>query len=192
VRDPKEVRRCEIRVDGKTVSRKRVYLWDTSKYSNEAHTVTYVVEYADGEVYQSAPRLYRAHKVRSRLLSGGVKPWQEMEREGRELFKEGKYREGFELVARAVMSAKKNAGPDHADTGVALCSLGTICESMNHHAEAEKCYKRALAILEKALGSDHKQVRGLLRIMTRLYESMGEPEKAGACRERVRKAASGR
>jgi tetratricopeptide (TPR) repeat protein len=114
-----------------------------------------------------------------------------MERKGRQLFKEGKYREGFELVARAAMSARKNAGADHPDTGVALCSLGTICESMNHHAEAEKCYKKALAILEKALGREHKQVRGLLRIMARLYESMGEPEKARACRERARETPSG-
>ena len=189
-RDPRDVVRREVMLDGMTVSKKPVYLWDTSKHFEEAHVITFVVEYKDGEVYYSSPRSYRAHRVKSRLVAGGVPPWRELDRKGRELFKEGNYKKAFEVITEAVVCGQKNVGRDHPDTAISLCNLGTVCEAVQQYPEAEKCYKRALAILEQKVGKDHRHVAGVLTMMARMYEAAGKPEKARACKERAAKIGS--
>jgi hypothetical protein len=186
-RDPKEVARYEVMLDGKTVSNKALYLWDTSKHFEEAHVITFVVRYKDGEVYHSSPRSYRAHRVRSRLVAGGTPPWRELDRKGRELFKEGNYKKAFEVITEAVVCGQKNVGRDHPDTAISLCNLGTVCEAVKQYPEAEKCYRRALAILEKRVGKDHRHVAGVLSMLARMYEASGRPDEARACKERAGK-----
>ncbi len=186
-RDPNEAAKCEIKLDGMTVSNKALYLWDTSKHFDEAHVITFVVEYKDGEVYHSSPRSYRSHRVRSRLVAGGAPPWRELDRKGRELFREGNHRKAFELITEAVVCGQKNVGREHPDTAISLCNLGTVCEAVKQYPEAEKCYRRALAILEKKVGREHRQVGGVLSMMARMYEAAGKAEEARVCRERAAK-----
>jgi Flp pilus assembly protein TadD len=46
-------------------------------------------------------------------------------------------------------------GPEHPDVAADLGALAAILEGLGKHDEADRGYRRALAIFERALGPDH-------------------------------------
>jgi CHAT domain-containing protein/Tfp pilus assembly protein PilF len=64
-------------------------------------------------------------------------------------------------------------GPDHPDVATGLNNLADLYRSEGRLAEAEPLFKRALEIIEKALGSDHPSLSMGLNNLGELYRSEG-------------------
>ena len=85
-------------------------------------------------------------------------------------------------------------GPDHADLARVLYNLAGIYKRQVKYAEAERLYRRALAIEEKALGRDHADVATTLNDLAGVYERQGkyaEAEGSSSARWRSEKRRSG-
>jgi hypothetical protein len=60
-----------------------------------------------------------------------------------------------------------------------------LYSNQDRYAEAEPLFKRALAILEKALGPEHPNVATVLENRASLLRNMGRPEEAPALEARA-------
>ncbi len=65
-------------------------------------------------------------------------------------------------------------------------NLALLHRVNGNNVEAESLYKRALAIWEKANGSDHPYVRIVLENTAKLYVSIGRKEEAKRLDERAK------
>ena len=62
--------------------------------------------------------------------------------------------------------------------GNSLNSLSLLYQKQGNYAAAEPLYKRALAIVEKALGPAHPHVMTLLESMAAFYKETGRADEA--------------
>jgi tetratricopeptide (TPR) repeat protein len=73
------------------------------------------------------------------------------------------------------------AGPDHPDVAFVLNSLGVLYKYIGRYDEAERLYRRALAIKENVLGPDHVDVALTLGNLAMLYKTLERYAEAEAC-----------
>jgi tetratricopeptide (TPR) repeat protein len=76
--------------------------------------------------------------------------------------------------------------PEDPTVAEALNNLGGLLRQTQRLEEAELHYRRALAIREKALGSDHRDVATSLENYTFLLRAMDRPEEAAPLESRAR------
>jgi tetratricopeptide (TPR) repeat protein len=81
---------------------------------------------------------------------------------------------------------EKSLGPDHADVTTTLNNLADLDREVGRYADAERLYKRSLAIQEKSLGSDHPDVAVTLNGLALLYEKTGRSADAKSLYKRLR------
>ena len=94
--------------------------------------------------------------------------------------KKREYAKAEPLYQRALLIREKAFGPDYADVGTTLNDLGRLYferAQEGDYARAESHLKRALTILETALG-DHPRVVPPLANLARLYRAKGDIEQA--------------
>jgi len=84
------------------------------------------------------------------------------------LIKAGKYNEALPL-AQAMVADQEKRGPSR-DLAGALNNLGQVYADMGRDAEAEPLYKRALAIMEKAVGLESVDIAIELNNLAALYQ----------------------
>ena len=80
---------------------------------------------------------------------------------GVEARQEGRYADAEKQFKAALQEAEK-FGKQDPRLGVILLALGTVYKNKGQYTEAQPLLKRALAILEKALGPQHPTVAGEL------------------------------
>ena len=93
--------------------------------------------------------------------------------------------------SRAIAIKERILGPDHPGIAIYLNNFAGMCADREQYNRAEKYYKKALRILEKARGADHKEVKSVLGNMIILYRRMGKEDKALKIEERLGIAPSG-
>ncbi len=76
--------------------------------------------------------------------------------------------------------AEDNVGRNHPSVAVSLVNLASICHAPGDYTKAEPVYKRALAIVEKALGPDHYEVATGVGNLGARYPERDEYAKAEA------------
>jgi hypothetical protein len=60
---------------------------------------------------------------------------------------------------RAAAIKRRGHGPDHTDLAATWNNQALLCAEQGKHAQAEALYRRALNLLEKALGKAHPSTR---------------------------------
>lgn len=96
-----------------------------------------------------------------------------------ELHNQGKHQEAFTRAMAVRQLIRKSAGDNHPNHGLMLVFIGDTASAMGRNADAEKFYREALAIAEKARGASHHEVAAALAAIARLYrkvERFGESE----------------
>jgi len=76
-------------------------------------------------------------------------------------------------------------GPDHPDTSHSLNNLAALYEAQGMYVEAESLYKRAIAIIEKALGYKHPDLLMVLTNYADLLRKMNRGDEAARLEARV-------
>jgi CHAT domain-containing protein/Tfp pilus assembly protein PilF len=84
------------------------------------------------------------------------------------LIRAGKYAEALPLAQ--AMVTRLEQGPPNRDFAVALGNLGQVYGDMGRDAEAEPLDKRALAVMEKAVGIDAADMAPMLNNLAALYQ----------------------
>jgi DNA-directed RNA polymerase specialized sigma24 family protein len=69
-------------------------------------------------------------------------------------------------------------GADHPGVGSSMSNLASLYSRQGKYPEAERLLKRALVILEKALGPNHREVVQTLNNLASLYKKQGKDEEA--------------
>jgi CHAT domain-containing protein/Tfp pilus assembly protein PilF len=90
------------------------------------------------------------------------------------LSKAGKVREAARVYQKVVHRARKELGPTHLNTAVAMNNLAWLYCDLRQYARAEPLFKGSLAIAEAQLGKDHLDVATTLDGLARLYKSTGQ------------------
>jgi class 3 adenylate cyclase/tetratricopeptide (TPR) repeat protein len=80
----------------------------------------------------------------------------------RYLVERGRYVEAKPLLDRALWTAERALGPEHAAVGRTTHNIGTYHLFNARYVEAQRLFERALAIRERALGADHPDVASTL------------------------------
>ena len=81
----------------------------------------------------------------------------------------GNYGAAEPVLRRALQEAEKCFGADSVDVSTVLNDLGVLYKYMNRFAKAERCYQRALGILEGRAEGDVS----LLNSMATIYHNLG-------------------
>lgn len=89
-----------------------------------------------------------------------------------ELYNKGKYEEAFARAMAVRQLIRKSAGDNHPNHGLMLVFIGDVSSAMGRNDEAEKFYREALAIAEKARGASHHEVASALAAIARLYRKV--------------------
>jgi len=63
------------------------------------------------------------------------------------------------LLERSLYIRERLLGPDHPQTARSLNNLATLYEAQGRYTEAKSLYERAVAILEKSLGTENKKTQ---------------------------------
>jgi CHAT domain-containing protein/Flp pilus assembly protein TadD len=98
---------------------------------------------------------------------------EKLNKQGIQLYQEGRYAEAEPLHKEALTIRKKQLGDNHPDTAKSLNNLALLYESQGRYTEAELLHKEALAIRKKQLGDDHPDTANSLNNLAELYESQG-------------------
>jgi len=112
-------------------------------------------------------------------LNEAYKRWEELE-------KQGNYREAIPYAEQAVRM-EKEFDPNSKYVGEALNYLGVLYQRVGNYAKAEKSHKLALKILERTLGSEHRDVANVLYDSAWLHFSQGRYLEAEKLFTRARK-----
>ena len=99
-----------------------------------------------------------------------VEQWQSHMTAGDKAYRQGNYPEAEKRLV-AALEAAEGFGPRDPRLATTLNNLAEIHRAQGKYAEAEPLYKRALAIDEKALGSDHLDVATDLNNLALLYKA---------------------
>ena len=95
--------------------------------------------------------------------------WDLLNKEVMELYSAGNYDHAVIVAQKALRVAEQNGGS--GDVATSLNNLAQLYDTQGDYAKAEPLYKRSLAILEKALGSDHPGVATSLNNLAALYDT---------------------
>ena len=76
-------------------------------------------------------------------------------------------------------------GSEHYEIAVNTNNLAALLHARGAHAEAERLYRRALAIKERLLGPEHHDVAMTLSNLAVLYKSLGRYADAEALYQRA-------
>ena len=76
-------------------------------------------------------------------------------------------------------------------TANSMSNLGRVLDLQGKYAEAEKMYREALAVREKALGRDHPDIATNLNNLAKVMQDLGKDESIGVSEARARARAGG-
>ena len=76
-------------------------------------------------------------------------------------------------------------GSRHPDVASSLNNLALLYQKLDRPTDAERLYKRALTVAERALGPDHPNVATSLNNLALLYETLGRVADATSLYKRV-------
>ena len=96
-----------------------------------------------------------------------------LDRQGLQLFRQGRYADAEPLFKRSLAIREKALGLDHLNVATSLNNLAVLYGTQGRYADAEPLYKRSLTIYEKALGPDHPDVATSLTNLAVLYGTQG-------------------
>ena len=65
---------------------------------------------------------------------------------------------------------EKALGPEHLEVATTANNLAGLYQNLKRPADAERLYRRALAIYEKAIGPDHPEVANTLKNLAGFYQ----------------------
>jgi tetratricopeptide (TPR) repeat protein len=68
-----------------------------------------------------------------------------------------------------------------------LTNLAELYQAQSKYADAEPLYKQAIAILEKAFGTDHPHVASVLKNMVEFYKKFRKEDESKRLEERAKK-----
>ena len=100
-------------------------------------------------------------------------------------YQQGKYAEAEKQLLTALQEAE-NFGPEDPRLAASLNNLAALYQAQGRSAEAEKLFKRALAIVEKALGPEHPTVAQALENYAALLRETGHPRDAAIMAARAK------
>ncbi len=85
------------------------------------------------------------------------RPWRTYNEAGERAYLQGQYAEAEKQFLAAVKEAEAFGSQDPR-LALSLSNLGTLYQARGQHAQAEPLFKRSLAIREKVLGPEHREV----------------------------------
>jgi len=94
------------------------------------------------------------------------------------LYDQGRYSEAADIAKKALKVAEDTFGEEHPNVAISLNNLAYLYDCQCNHAKSEPLYKRALAILEKALVPDHFRVGFVVSNMAERSRKMGKKDEA--------------
>ncbi len=106
-----------------------------------------------------------------------VEQWQSHMAAGDKAYQQGNYPEAEKRLVAALKEAE-GFRPQDSRLAATLNNLAELYRTQGRYAEAEPLYRRALAIDEKALGSDHPNVATDLNNLALLYHNQGKHAEA--------------
>ncbi len=106
-------------------------------------------------------------------------------RAGAAAYQQGNYAEAVKQT-KAALSAAEAFRPDDPRLATTLNNLGELYRAQGRYAEAEPLHKRALAIVEKALGPDHPNVAKSLEHYATLLRKTGRTTEAAKLEARAK------
>src|SRR5579864_2213432 len=89
-----------------------------------------------------------------------------------ELSRAGKYAEAVPL-AQALVARLEKTSPNSRDHAATLNNLAELYSDLGRDADAEPLYKRALVIMEKAVGADSSDIPPEMGNLAAIYERQG-------------------
>ena len=110
--------------------------------------------------------------------------WERHNAAGLTSYEQGYYGEAEEHW-EAALKVAENFGPQDPRLATSLNNLAELYRAQGWSADAEPLYQRALAIDEKALGSDHPDVATDLNNLAALYQAQGRYAEAAPLHQRA-------
>jgi serine/threonine-protein kinase len=95
----------------------------------------------------------------------------------------GHYQEALEMARDAKAIWLKEFGPDHWRTASASATEGASLVGLKQFDEAEKLLLASYKVLHEERGAMKFYVTSSSRWLAKLYQAMGQPEKAGRYRQ---------
>ncbi len=124
-----------------------------------------------GRTAEAEPLLKRAQDLEERTAAQ-VALWQSYMALGTAAHQKGKYAEA-EINFKAGLAIAEEFRPEGQHLASNLNNLATLYDDQGRYAEAQPLVKRALAIVEKALGPEHPHVAQSLNNLALLYQAGG-------------------
>ena len=103
---------------------------------------------------------------------------------GTEAFKQARHVEAEKSFLLAIKAAEAS-GANSPDVAISLCNLAELYLEQGKYGKAESLYKRALAMYEKALGSNHCYFARVLDNLAVLYKDQGKYAEAEPMHKRA-------
>ncbi len=103
---------------------------------------------------------------------------------GDKAYQQGNYPEAEKQLAAALKEAG-GFGPQDPRLATSLNSLAELYHAQGRYAETEPLYKRALEIVEKALGPEHRHVARSLENYAVLLRATGRSDEAAKMEARA-------
>ena len=97
--------------------------------------------------------------------------------------------ESVQLIAEAIPILEEALGEDHPRVAISVSILGHGLRAKGDFAGAERNYRRALAIDERANGRRHPQTLDDVRTLAEFLRERGRPREAAALEKRLVNAA---
>jgi tetratricopeptide (TPR) repeat protein len=91
----------------------------------------------------------------------------------------------IDVLEECIPIFEEHLGKDHNDVAAALTNLGQAQSQAKRYADAERTYRRALAIRETTLGPDHPEVALLLNNLSVTYKRQERIPEALECLRRA-------
>jgi CHAT domain-containing protein/tetratricopeptide (TPR) repeat protein len=90
------------------------------------------------------------------------------------LWQQGRSKEALPLAQKVLAVRRENLGKKHRLTALSWLNLGAQHKSLNHLAEAERCYHQARDLYKAVLGVKHPDYANSLNNLANLYKAMRE------------------
>ncbi len=90
----------------------------------------------------------------------------------------GRYDAAEPLLVAALSTARAQLSPGHYYVGAFLRYYGDCLTGLRKFAEAERALEESYEILEGALGGAHEQTQGTVKLLVKLHEAGGHPDRA--------------
>jgi serine/threonine-protein kinase len=97
----------------------------------------------------------------------------------------GHTEEGLAMLKEAVRIHRETKPDDFTQMGITLVHLGNHLDALERFREAEAAYLEAYDILCRSLGPEIGWTRGIIPFLIKVYERLGESEKAAEWRRRL-------